>query len=169
MSSGMRDAAPPRARLARTAVAAGDGPPPDGPGGVLLEGRNLGKVFKAGGEELAILRGLDLSIGPGHSVAILGASGSGKSTLMYLLGGLDRPSSGSVVSGGRDVFSLPEPELARWRAREVGFVFQFHYLLSDFTALETVAMPALLEGRGRKDALALAEPLLERVGLRDRR
>jgi lipoprotein-releasing system ATP-binding protein len=136
---------------------------------VLMESRDLYKSFQAGGERLSILAGLDLTIRKGRSVAVLGASGSGKSTLMYLLGGLDRPTMGLVFSKGRDIFRLSESELASWRSKEVGFVFQFHYLLSDFTALENVAMPVLLTGRGRAEALEMAGPILDRVGLSNRK
>jgi lipoprotein-releasing system ATP-binding protein len=104
----------------------------------------------------------------GRSVAVLGASGSGKSTLLYILGGLDRPSQGAVLSRGEDIFSLTEPELARWRMREIGFVFQFHHLLPEFTALENAAMPLRLSGAGEEEAFAKARPLLERVGLGER-
>jgi lipoprotein-releasing system ATP-binding protein len=144
------------------------GPAPVPPGGTILEARGLVKTFQAGRESLTILSGLDLKLVKGRSLAVLGSSGSGKSTLLYLLGGLDRPTAGSVLSRGRDVFARSEPELARWRAREVGFVFQFHHLLSDFSAQENVAMPAMLSGSPRQEALDRAAPLLERVGLKDR-
>jgi lipoprotein-releasing system ATP-binding protein len=133
-----------------------------------MSAEGLDKNFTTGGETLRILRGLDLKVESGSSVAILGASGSGKSTLLYLLGGLDRPTSGRVLSRGRDVYALPEASLARWRSREVGFVFQFHYLMAEFDALENVAMPARLAGLAAGEAAARAEPLLARVGLADR-
>ncbi|MDR2301660.1 MAG: ABC transporter ATP-binding protein [Deltaproteobacteria bacterium] len=134
----------------------------------LLEAIKLNKVFSTGSEELVILNALDLTVERGRSMAILGASGSGKSTLLYLLGGLDKPTGGNVYSMGRDLFALSENDLAHWRAQEIGFVFQFHYLLSDFTALENVAMPLLLSGKGRQEAFDLAGPVLKRVGLADR-
>jgi lipoprotein-releasing system ATP-binding protein len=134
----------------------------------LLEAVGLDKTFSAGPETLRILHDLALTVEPGTSSAILGASGSGKSTLLYLLGGLDRPTAGRVLSRGRDVYTLPEPSLARWRSREVGFVFQFHYLMAEFDALENVAMPARLAGLSAAEAAALAEPLLKRVGLSER-
>jgi lipoprotein-releasing system ATP-binding protein len=137
--------------------------------GFILKAEGLYKVFTAGSEKLTILSGLNLAVERGRSFAILGASGSGKSTLLYLLGGLDRPTEGHVFSKGRDVFTLSESDLAHWRAKEIGFVFQFHYLLSDFTAMENVAMPLLLSGQNRKDAFDLANPLLDRVGLGDRK
>jgi lipoprotein-releasing system ATP-binding protein len=134
----------------------------------LLQAVGLGKTFSTGAETLRILHDLQLTVEAGTSAAILGASGSGKSTLLYLLGGLDRPTAGRVLSRGRDVFTLPEPALARWRSREVGFVFQFHYLMAEFDALENVAMPARLAGAPPKEAAELAEPLLRRVGLGER-
>ncbi|MDR2442577.1 MAG: ABC transporter ATP-binding protein [Deltaproteobacteria bacterium] len=135
----------------------------------LLEALSLNKEFTTGDEKLSILSELNLTVERGSSVAVLGASGSGKSTLLYLLGGLDRPTSGLVKANGRDIYSLSEPQLALWRAREVGFVFQFHYLMAEFDALENVAMPARLSGLGREEARAKAEPLLDRVGLGDRK
>ncbi|MDR1607142.1 MAG: ABC transporter ATP-binding protein [Deltaproteobacteria bacterium] len=135
----------------------------------ILEAKNLKKVYQSGGGDLVILENLSLELKPGRSLAILGASGSGKSTLLHLLGGLDKPSGGQVLSRGRDIARLSEPILARWRAREVGFVFQYHYLLPEFEALENVAMPALLAGFSPKEAQDLAWPLLERVGLAQRR
>jgi lipoprotein-releasing system ATP-binding protein len=134
----------------------------------LLEAIKLTKTFVAGGQELTILKDLNLKVEKGLSIAILGASGSGKSTLLYILGGLDRPTAGQVLAGGLDLFRLTEPELARWRAQEVGFVFQYHHLLPEFTALENVAMPALLAGLSPAQAEEMALPLLARVGLRDR-
>jgi lipoprotein-releasing system ATP-binding protein len=133
-----------------------------------LEAVGLDKTFSTGAETLRILHDLSLIVEAATSVAILGASGSGKSTLLYLLGGLDRPTAGRVISRGRDVYALPEPALARWRSREVGFVFQFHYLMAEFDALENVAMPARLAGLPAAEAAALAEPLLNRVGLAGR-
>ncbi|MDR2141471.1 MAG: ABC transporter ATP-binding protein [Deltaproteobacteria bacterium] len=133
-----------------------------------LEARELRKTFQAGEETLTILNGLSLKVDQGQSLAILGASGSGKSTLLYLLGGLDKPTGGQVLSRGRDIFTLSEPALAHWRAREVGFVFQFHHLLPEFEALENVAMPARLAGLSDAKAEELAKPLLDRVGLSKR-
>ncbi|MDR1656202.1 MAG: ABC transporter ATP-binding protein [Deltaproteobacteria bacterium] len=135
----------------------------------LLEAVGLNKSFTTGRETLQILSGLDLTVERGSSVAVLGASGSGKSTLLYLLGGLERPSDGRVFSHGRSIYALPEHSLARWRSLEVGFVFQFHYLMAEFDAVENVAMPARLAGLSQQEAVARAEPLLERVGLADRK
>ncbi len=144
-------------------------PGPSGARGeTILTARGLTKVFVSGREELRILDGLDLEVTGGRSLAIVGASGSGKSTLLYILGGLDRPTGGQVLFEGREVFTRGEEELAAWRNRVVGFVFQFHHLLGDFTALENAAMPARLAGYGAEAAEDLARPLLDRVGLSDR-
>ncbi len=137
-------------------------------GAVILEARGLTKIFASGREELRILDGLDLEVARGRSLAILGASGSGKSTLLYILGGLDRPTAGRVLFEEREVFQRSEEELAAWRNRAVGFVFQFHHLLGDFTALENAAMPARLAGLDPEKAEALARPILDRVGLAGR-
>jgi lipoprotein-releasing system ATP-binding protein len=101
-------------------------------------------------------------------VSIVGQSGTGKSTLLHILGTLDRPSSGSVRFANKDVFSLKDGELARFRNKHVGFVFQFHHLLSEFSALENTMLPALIAGESRKDGITRAQPILERVGLGDR-
>ncbi|MDR1046126.1 MAG: ABC transporter ATP-binding protein [Candidatus Adiutrix sp.] len=132
---------------------------------IILEARSLEKVFASGQEKLRILDGLDLAVPGGRSLAILGASGSGKSTLLYILGGLEKPSGGQVLYEGRELFSRSEEDLAAWRNRVVGFVFQFHHLLNDFTALENAALPARLAGYPPEAAEALARPLLDRVGL----
>ncbi|MDR0882166.1 MAG: ABC transporter ATP-binding protein, partial [Candidatus Adiutrix sp.] len=140
-----------------------------GPAGpVIMAARSLTRVFPSGREELRILDGLDLEVRSGRSLAIVGASGSGKSTLLYILGGLERPTSGQVLFEGREVFRRSEEALAAWRNRSIGFVFQFHHLLSDFTALENAAMPARLAGLSREEAAEMARPLLTRVGLGDR-
>ncbi|MDR2613208.1 MAG: ABC transporter ATP-binding protein [Deltaproteobacteria bacterium] len=150
------------------------GPPPDGSGGgsggpgssgALLEARGLTKAFRSGQEDILVLDRLDLAVEPGVSLAILGSSGSGKSTLLYILGGLERPTSGEVLSEGRAIYSLTDAQRARWRALSVGFVFQFHHLLPEFDALENVAMPLRLAGASRDEAVGRARPLLERVGL----
>ena len=117
------------------------------------------------GPELHILRGVDLSVEWGEAVAIVGASGSGKSTLLHLLGALDRASGGSVHVGGADIATLSEEEAAELRNRRIGFVFQFHHLLRDFTALENVMMPALIRGDGTAVARTRATKLLDQVGL----
>jgi len=134
-----------------------------------LEARSLEKSFIGGdGRELHILRGIDLRVSEGEVVAITGASGTGKSTLLHLLGALDRPSAGDVRIGGQDIAFLEDEELARIRSLEIGFVFQFHHLLREFTALENVMMPALVSGALRDDAALRASALLDEVGLSDR-
>ena len=120
------------------------------------------------GPELHILRGVDLSVEWGEAVAIVGASGSGKSTLLHLLGALDRASGGSVHVGGADIAALSDEEAAELRNRRIGFVFQFHHLLRDFTALENVMMPALIRGEGMPAARTKATKLLDQVGLGER-
>jgi lipoprotein-releasing system ATP-binding protein len=128
----------------------------------------LEKTFASDAEDLRVLRGLDLEVASGERVAIMGASGCGKSTLLSILGGLDRPSSGSVRVCGWDLSSVPERGLSEFRASAVGFVFQFHFLLKDFTALENVALPAYMRGESRKSAGERAAALLRDMGLGDR-
>jgi lipoprotein-releasing system ATP-binding protein len=129
---------------------------------------SLDKTFASDAEDLRVLRGLDLEVAPGERVAIMGASGCGKSTLLSILGGLDRPSAGSVRVCGWDLSSIPERGLSDFRASAVGFVFQFHFLLKDFTALENVALPAYMRGEGRRSAGERAAALLRDMGLGDR-
>lgn len=135
----------------------------------LLVTTGLSKTFqRPASPKIDVLRQVDLEIHPGDSVAIIGKSGTGKSTLLHILGTLDAPTAGRVYFLGQDVFSFPEKRLSLFRNRELGFVFQFHYLMLEFTALENVMMPGLLGDLPRKKAKARAEALLERVGLRDR-
>lgn len=122
----------------------------------------------AEGGTLRVLRGLDLDIRKGEVLAIVGASGAGKSTLLHILGTLDRPTSGSVRYNGMDAFTLSDEELARFRNRQIGFVFQFHHLLPEFTALENVAMPALIGGETIPAVRPRAAELLLAVGLSER-
>ncbi len=119
----------------------------------------------AAGPPLQVLRGLNLEVRSGEAVAIVGASGSGKSTLLHLLGALDRPTSGTVLIGGSDVSGLLDDEAAALRTRRIGFVFQFHHLLGDFTALENAMIPAMINSRDRSAARERASTLLEAVGL----
>ena len=144
------------------------GPRPDGlPVAVTASG--VHRTFEgADGGAIRVLRGVDITVREGETVSIVGPSGSGKSTLLHILGGLDLPSSGSVALGGRDLSDLDDLELARIRNRYVGFVFQFHHLLRDFTALENVMMPQLIAGVPRPDARRRALELLEQIGLADR-
>ena len=132
----------------------------------VLRARSLRKVFRTGGVDLEILKSVDLEVKRGELVSIMGASGVGKSTLLHLLGTLDRPTDGELAIRGRDVLSLPEVELAAFRNRHIGFVFQVHHLLPEFTALENVMMPALIAGVSAPEAEAVE--LLSRVGLEQR-
>lgn len=135
----------------------------------VVEARGLRRTYPGvSGQDLHILKGLDLTLDRGEAVAIVGASGSGKSTLLHLLGVLDRPTAGSVRVGGVETASLDDDEAASLRSRRIGFVFQFHHLLQDFTALENVMMPALVQGKSPADAKATATTLLRQVGLGER-
>jgi len=134
----------------------------------LVQAIELEKRYVDGPAVVSVLEGLDLDIEPGARIAIVGESGVGKSTLLHLLGALDRPTAGRILFDGDDVFARREPDLAGFRNREVGFVFQFHHLLPDFTALENVMLPALIAGEAFRDASSRATALLERVGLQAR-
>jgi lipoprotein-releasing system ATP-binding protein len=131
----------------------------------VLEARQVHKSFRQGPEELHVLEGVQLSIARAERVAIVGSSGSGKTTLLQILGGLDRPSSGAVLVDGRDIHALSEHERGELRNRALGFVYQFHHLLPEFSALENVAMPLLVRRAKVSVARAAARALLERVGL----
>jgi lipoprotein-releasing system ATP-binding protein len=135
----------------------------------LIRVQGLTKTFPTGkGGKLYVLRGINLVVGKGQIVAIVGASGAGKSTLLHIMGTLDRPTSGQVLYEETDVFSLDDTRLARFRNDRVGFVFQFHHLLPEFTALENVAMPALVGGKKLHQVEARAKELLREVGVEDR-
>jgi lipoprotein-releasing system ATP-binding protein len=134
----------------------------------LLRAEQLSKSFLEGGKEIIVLRELDLEIEEGGRLAIVGESGVGKSTLLHILGTLDHPTSGRLTYRGRELAQLPPDELARIRNEEIGFVFQFHYLLPDFSALENVMLPALIQRRPWDRSRNLAMQLLEGVGLKDR-
>jgi len=130
--------------------------------------RGLTKIYKSGGADLVIFSGLDLDVQRGEMLALVGESGAGKSTLLHLLGGLDRPSGGTIYYGGKEISVLPDSERADFRNREIGFVWQIHYLLPEFTALENVMMPLLIRGVARGAAASEARSRLDEVGLRAR-
>jgi lipoprotein-releasing system ATP-binding protein len=131
----------------------------------MIEVRGLSKRFVTDEGTVEVLRGIDLDVRAGERIAIVGASGAGKSTLMHLLGGLDRPSEGAVHFEGEDIFGYPSAQLDVFRNRTVGFVFQFHQLLPEFTARENVMMPALIGRLAREEACQRAEQFLDAVGL----
>jgi len=129
---------------------------------------DLVKQYRDGDSSVNVLSGVNLVLAPGESIAIVGRSGSGKSTLLNVLGGLDAQTNGSVTIAGRDMATMTEAERCQWRNAQLGFVFQFHHLLPEFTALEAVAMPARIGGMSKVDALSRAEVLLQSVGLKPR-
>jgi len=135
---------------------------------VVLECRGLAKSFREGNERLEVLRAVDFRIRRGERLAIIGSSGSGKSTLLHLLGGLDTPTAGSVWVNGQELSRLGDAGRGRLRNRCLGFIYQFHHLLPEFTALENVAMPLLIRGEPPVKATGQATVLLERVGLGQR-
>ena len=130
--------------------------------------RDLWKVFETKGGKVEALKGIDMDIPGGETLAIVGVSGAGKSTLLHILGTLERPSDGQVRYGETDIFRQNETELAAFRNREIGFVFQFHYLLPEFSALENVMMPCLINGIAMEQAKDMALQVLKRVGLEHR-
>lgn len=130
--------------------------------------QNLSKTYRMGNQEVPVLKAISLEIHRGERIAIVGASGSGKSTLLHLLGGLDNPSSGSVQILGQEVRTMNETKRGKIRNQSLGFVYQFHHLLPEFTALENVAMPLLIRGMKRGAAEPLAAAMLEKVGLAHR-
>jgi lipoprotein-releasing system ATP-binding protein len=133
-----------------------------------LAARGVRKTFHQGPREVRVLEGIDVILAPGESLAVVGASGAGKSTLLHILGGLDQPDAGEVLVNGDDLWSLTPPARSRLRNQSLGFVYQFHHLLAEFSALENVAMPLLI--RGEKTAVAgeRARQILQRVGLGER-
>jgi lipoprotein-releasing system ATP-binding protein len=134
----------------------------------VLKASGLVKTFEDVGRKVEVLRGVELAVAKGDRVAIIGASGSGKTTLLQLLGGLDEATSGEVAVGGQSMTRASDVERGRLRNRALGFVYQFHHLLPEFSALENVAMPLLVRGEAPKEAAAAARELLERVGLGER-
>ena len=131
----------------------------------LIKIENLKRSFKIDSVTLEVLKGIDLEIKKGEILAIIGASGVGKSTLLHIIGTLERPTSGKVYFNEKDIFKLTNDELARFRNKTIGFVFQFHHLLPEFTALENTMMPALINGLSENDAEKKAKVLLEEVGI----
>ncbi|MCK5235953.1 MAG: ABC transporter ATP-binding protein, partial [Deltaproteobacteria bacterium] len=134
----------------------------------IITTKGLTKSYIDGERTIDVLRGIDLEIKEGETIAIVGASGVGKSTLLNILGTLDRPSSGEVIFGGDSVFSFDDKRLAVFRNSNIGFVFQFHHLLTEFSAQENVMIPALIAGRNFAEAAEKSAALLTEVGLKDR-
>ena len=134
----------------------------------LIQVQNLVKTYGNGAKHVEVLKGVDLVFGRGEKAAIVGESGIGKTTLLHILGTLDRPTSGKVLYEGKDAFRLSKGELSLFRNRMIGFVFQFHHLLPEFTALENTMMPCLIQGMSKKQALSRAEAILDLVGLAGR-
>lgn len=134
----------------------------------VLQANQLGRTYVQGDLSVEVLRDVSLNVSRGERIAIIGQSGSGKSTLLHLLGGLDTPTSGSVHVNGQDMSRLGQAMRGRLRNKAVGFVYQFHHLLPEFTAVENVSMPLLIRGMAKTDAASLAKSLLERVGLSER-
>ena len=135
---------------------------------LVLSARGLSKRFTEGRLDVTVLQGVDLDVQAGQTVAIVGASGSGKSTLLHLLGGLDAPTSGTVMLLGQDLAHQSAAEQGRLRNQHLGFVYQFHHLLAEFSALENVAMPLWIRRVARIDAALVAEKVLKSVGLAER-
>ena len=136
--------------------------------GVLIEARDLRKTYKAGAAEITVLSGINVSVEAGELIAVIGPSGAGKSTLLHLLAALDTPTSGTVYFEKKAIDSFQESELADYRNRSIGFVWQRHHLLADFTAAENVAMPLLMRGAGYSEALGTSARWLREVGLEAR-
>ena len=134
----------------------------------MISVKNLTRNFSSGEAEVKALKGVSFDINSGELVAIIGKSGSGKSTLLNIIGGLDKATGGTVCVGGMNVSSMPEKQLVKFRREFLGMIFQFHYLLKDFTALENVFLPAFMAGVSKKHAMEKAEELLCAVGLKER-
>lgn len=134
----------------------------------ILSAVGISKRYDSAAGSVSVLNDLNFELNAGDRVAIVGASGAGKSTLLNILGGLDRATSGKVLLGDKDLTSLDERALCNWRNENLGFVFQFHHLMPEFSALEAVAMPAQIAGKSAKDALVMAEELLVALGLSGR-
>ena len=154
--------------MADTAHIGATGNSASGPPSGLIEARNLCKGFNNSGQRIEILKNLDLLLNRGDSIAVVGASGIGKSTLLYLLGALDRPEKGTVWYQGENIFLFDHARLAKFRNQSIGFVFQFHHLLPEFSAIENVMIPALIQRIEKTAARQAAEDILVKVGLKDR-
>ncbi len=135
---------------------------------IVLQSQNLRKAFRQGNQQLEVLRQVDFRLRRGERAAIVGNSGAGKSTLLHLLGGLDTPSGGKVIVDGRDLTAMKDGDRGRLRNRLLGFIYQFHHLLPEFSALENVAMPLLIRGQSPAEAADQASELLQQVGLSER-
>jgi lipoprotein-releasing system ATP-binding protein len=138
------------------------------PGALLLRAENVDKQFYDADREISVLRGLSLDVTAGEEIAIIGQSGVGKSTLLHVLGSLETPTAGKIYFEEHDLFAMDERAMAEFRNRKLGFVFQFHYLLADFSAIENVMMPALIARLPDREAQRLAAEVLEMVGLGDK-
>jgi lipoprotein-releasing system ATP-binding protein len=141
---------------------------PNGMPAGLLAVRGLCKAYRSGGTTVRVLQDLDFDLASGETLAVIGASGIGKSTLLHVLGALDRPDAGRVHYRGENIFDWPDLQLARFRNESIGFVFQFHHLLPEFSAIENTMMPALIHGWSRDRSARAAQEVLVRVGLQDR-
>ncbi|TET79846.1 MAG: ABC transporter ATP-binding protein [Candidatus Cloacimonadota bacterium] len=134
----------------------------------MIKGINIRRVFVTGKERLEVLKGIDVTFKKGMIHTIVGPSGAGKSTLLHILGGLDRPTEGKVILDNSSLYDFPDRELSRIRNKKIGFIFQFHHLLPEFSALENVMMPSVIDAMNAKKARKVAENLLVKVGLSDR-
>ncbi|ARS53824.1 ABC transporter ATP-binding protein [Kushneria konosiri] len=134
----------------------------------MLVCRGLSRIYQEGPQDLTVLDNLELTVAAGERIAVVGSSGSGKTTLLNLLGGLDRPTRGEILIGGHSIKGLSETAIGRFRNQHIGFVYQFHHLLAEFTALENVSMPLIIRGQSRSEAAKKASALLERVGMAPR-
>ncbi len=134
----------------------------------ILALKNIVKSFGKEETKVEVLKGIDLNLAPGETIAVLGASGAGKSTLLHIMGGLERPTAGDVLYQGQDIYAMGEAPLANFRNRELGFIFQSHHLLPEFTALENVMLPMLISKKSRDAATWEAKELLKNVGLSNR-
>ena len=139
--------------------------PPSNTNNPFLEVKNVYKSFQLGSQTVNVLNGINLTLQRGDMLTMIGASGAGKSTFLHILGTLDQPTQGNVLYEGQDVFRLSENDLANFRNRRIGFVFQFHHLLPEFTALENTYLPALMQRQPKKEMMEKASSLLDEVGL----